>query len=524
MTKALTAIKNNTGNHKSTPLTVSAWFFLRPQRNSPVMEKLKKEETIELRRRHIGESCKLFFKTSPLKILRAAGQYMYDENGTRYLDCINNVAHVGHCHPDVVKAGTEQMAVLNTNSRFLHDNIVHLAERLTKTMPSKLSVCYLVNSGSEANDLALRLAKAHTKGTDVIVMDHAYHGHLVSLIDISPYKFNMPGGEGKMDWVHVAPCPDVYRGKYTDKTHPGEDMGLLYANEVKALIDGAHKQGRKISAFFAESLQSCGGQIILPPNYLRNVYKYVHEAGGICVADEVQVGFGRVGDPYWAFQLQGDDIVPDIVTMGKPMGNGHPVAAVLTTKEVAQSFTDTGIEYFNTYGGNPVSCAIASAVMDVIEKEGLVQHAREVGNYLQDRLGELQKKHQIIGDVRGVGLFVGVDLVKSRETREPATSEAQHVIYRLKESHILLSSDGPYRNVLKFKPPMVFSKEDVDFVIKCLDSVFSEMEDDPLILSLTCTAASAKVTNGESSLGAAKGNASNGDIEDDTPKKKLKLC
>jgi len=224
-------------------------------------------------------------------------------------------------------------------------------------------------------------------------------------------------------------------------------------------------------------LQSCGGQVILPPGYLRSVYKYVRDAGGVCIADEVQVGFGRVGKHYWAFQLQGEDVVPDIVTLGKPMGNGHPVAAVVTAVEIAQKFASTGMEYFNTYGGNPVSCAIASAVIDVIEKDGLQDKATRVGDYMLQALRSLMDKHPLIGDVRGVGLFVGIDLVEDRVTRAPATAQAQHIISRMKEEYILLSADGPYRNVLKLKPPLVFCVKDVDRFVQVLDQVLTELND-----------------------------------------------
>jgi ethanolamine-phosphate phospho-lyase len=438
---------------------------------------LSKVETLQLRQKYIGASCKLFFKADPLKIVHASGQYMFDEEENRYLDCINNVAHVGHCHPDVVAAGYHQMALLNTNNRFLHDNIVLLAEKLTATFPPPLSVCYFVNSGSEANDLALRLARAHTHAEDAIVLDHAYHGHTTTVIELSPYKFNSHGGEGKKPWVHVAPSPDVYRGKHRlDSCDAGKDLGQLYADDVKQLIDRAHSDGRRIAAFYAESLQSCGGQVIPPAGYLDKVYRYVHEAGGVCIADEVQVGFGRVGTHWWAFQLQGEDVIPDIVTLGKPMGNGHPISAVITTQEIANSFAATGMEYFNTYGGNPVSCGIALAVLDVIEKDKLLENAQTVGSYLVDRMKQLQLKHKLIGDIRGCGLFVGVELVTDRETREPATTEAEQVIYRMKQEHVLLSADGPNRNVLKFKPPMCFSAVDVDEVFTKLDLILSEIE------------------------------------------------
>lgn len=440
--------------------------------------KLSKSQTIQLRRKYIGSSCKLWFKSDPIKIVRAQGQYMYDENDQRYLDCINNVCHVGHSHPDVVEAGHRQMTVLNTNNRFLHDNIIKLAQRLTASLPSQLSVCFFVNSGSEANDFAMRIARAHTKARDMVVLDHAYHGHTITVIDISPYKFNHKGGAGKPDWVHMAPAPDTYRGKYNVDNTPADQLATLYANEVKLAIDEAKADGRRIAGFICESLQSCGGQIIPPQGYLRQVFKHVHDAGGVCIADEVQVGFGRVGKEMWAFQLQ-EDAVPDIVTIGKPMGNGHPVAAVITTAEVAASFASTGMEYFNTYGGNPVSCAIALAVLDVIEKENLCPHAVDVGNYLLGRFQVLKKKFSLIGDVRGVGMFIGVELV--HDNKQPATVEAQQVIYRLKQMHVLLSTDGPDANVLKFKPPMCFSKDDADELVDKIAIVLGELEKDVCI-------------------------------------------
>ncbi|ESO11579.1 hypothetical protein HELRODRAFT_108850, partial [Helobdella robusta] len=307
---------------------------------------LSKAETISLRNKHIGSSCQLFFRSNPLKIVKGRGQYLFDEKGDQYLDCINNVAHVGHSHAAVVEAGSKQMAELNTNNRFLHDNIVRLAQKLVSTLPSKLSVCFFVNSGSEANDLALRLARAHTRNKDAIVLDHAYHGHVISAMDLSPYKFNHKGV--KKSWVHVVPTPDVYRGKYTDQSHPDYDLGKLYADEVRQVLERLPSEGRRVAAFFAESLQSCGGQILPPKNYLKYVYQYVRDAGGVCVADEVQTGFGRVGSHWWAFQLQGEDVIPDIVTMGKPMGNGHPVSAVVTTEEIARSFHRNAPEYCNT--------------------------------------------------------------------------------------------------------------------------------------------------------------------------------
>ncbi|XP_056298909.1 ethanolamine-phosphate phospho-lyase isoform X1 [Pseudoliparis swirei] len=437
-------------------------------------ETFVKGKTIELRKKHIGPSCKIFFSHDPIKIVQAKGQYMYDEKGGCYLDCINNVAHVGHCHPDVVKAGAQQMELLNTNSRFLHDNLVLYAQRLQATLPDKLSVCYFVNSGSEANDLALRLAWQYTGHKDIITLENAYHGHVSSLIDISPYKFHHLSDTEQNQSVHVAPSPDVYRGKYR-ADHP--DPASAYADEVKDIIHGVQEKGGKIAAFIAESLQSCGGQVIPPTGYFQQVAQHVRQAGGVFIADEVQVGFGRVGTHFWAFQLQGEDFVPDIVTMGKPIGNGHPMSCVVTTREVAQSFTSSGMEYFNTFGGNPVSCAIGMAVLDVIEKEDLQGNALRVGRYLTGLLEEQKDKHPLVGDIRCRGLFAGVELVKDRLKLTPATAEAQEVIYRLKEQYILLSVDGPHRNVLKFKPPMCFTKEDADLLAGKLDHILTELEE-----------------------------------------------
>ncbi|XP_041971066.1 alanine--glyoxylate aminotransferase 2-like isoform X2 [Aricia agestis] len=445
------------------------------------IQSMPKSETIKLREKYVGAACQLFFRSSPLKIVRGVAQFMYDEMGERYLDCINNVAHVGHCHPHVVEAGRNQMSLISTNNRYLHDELVILAERLVQTMPEQLSVCFFVNSGSEANDLALRLARIHTKNMDVITLDHAYHGHLTSMIDVSPYKLNLPGGPDKPEWVHVAPVPDVYRGKYISPrdSDSEEELGKMYADEVGKICDEVKQKGEGVCAFIAESLQSCGGQIIPPKGYLERVYEHVRAAKGVCIADEVQVGFGRVGTHMWAFETQG--VVPDIVTMGKPMGNGHPVAAVVTTPEIARSFTETGVEYFNTYGGNPVSCAIANAVLDVIEEERLMERAARVGSHLLKRC-ETLKKHAIVGDVRGLGLFVGVELVKDRSKRTPATNEAKFVVERMREEKILISRDGPDNNVLKFKPPMVFGVQDADRVVDTLDRVLAELDTQTVVM------------------------------------------
>jgi len=351
------------------------------------------------------------------------------------------------------------MAALNTNTRYLHDLRVEYAERLCETLPEPLRVCYFVNSGSEANDLALRLARSYTARRDVIVLDSAYHGNLSSLIEISPYKCCGPGGQGVPPYVHVVSTPDSFRGAHASD-------GPSYATEV---TEAAHAY--PVAAFFCESLPGCGGQIVLPEHYLREAYRAVRETGGVCVADEVQVGFGRVGMRFWGFELQ--EVVPDIVTMGKPIGNGHPMAAVVTKPEIAAAF-DNGMEYFNTFGGNPVSCAVGLAVLDAIEEEGLQAHAHHVGSGLKKQLETLKQHHPIIGDVRGMGLFLGIELVRDRETRDPADAEATEIIERMKEHGVLLSKDGPWQNVLKVKPPMVFSEADAELLAAMLAEVLAE--------------------------------------------------
>ncbi|MEK6323921.1 MAG: aminotransferase class III-fold pyridoxal phosphate-dependent enzyme [Acidobacteriota bacterium] len=428
---------------------------------------LSSDQILELRREHIGPSLSIAYR-KPLNIVKGWKQYLYDDEGRAYLDAVNNVAHVGHCHPRVVKAAQEQMAVLNTNTRYLHENIARFAERLCATMPEPLKVCYFVCSGSEANELALRLARAHTKGTDVICVDGAYHGNTSSLIDISPYKFDGPGGKGAPAHVHKVIMPDVYRGPHkVDDPSAGEK----YARHVGEAIEQIQKDGKRLSAFICESALGCGGQIILPDGYLKEAYRHVREAGAVCIADEVQTGLGRVGSHFWAFETQG--VVPDIVTIGKPLGNGHPLAAVVTTREIAASF-DNGMEYFNTFGGNPVSCAVGLAVLDVIEEESLQENALKVGAHLKAGLEALKSKHPLIGDVRGLGLFVGVELVLDLETQAPAAKQAAYTVERMKENGILMSTDGPLHNILKIKPPLVFSDGNADDLVAALNKVLTE--------------------------------------------------
>jgi 4-aminobutyrate aminotransferase-like enzyme len=358
--------------------------------------------------------------------------------------------------------------VLNTNTRYLHENLAHYLERLCATLPEPLRVCFLVCSGSEANELALRLARAHTKSKETIVVDIGYHGNTTSLIEISSYKFDGPGGTGAPPHVHQVPMPDVYRGLYKKEDRAA---GEKYARHLGEIIANLQNRGLHPGAFICESILSCGGQIVLPENYLREAYRHVRRAGGVCIADEVQTGFGRVGSHFWAFETQG--VVPDIVTMGKPIGNGHPLAAVVTTPEIAASFAN-GMEYFNTFGGNPVSCAIGLAVLDVIRDEQLQNNAQQVGTHLIAGLCGLMNKHPLIGDVRGLGLFVGVELVLNRDTLQPAAVQAAYIANRMKTCGILLSTDGPFHNVLKIKPPLVFTEANADFLVATLDRILEE--------------------------------------------------
>lgn len=424
------------------------WLQLSPDPNSIARipahrfpaEEPSKAETLAARRRYLAGNLSVSYR-EPLKIVRGWRQYLYDETGRAYLDVYNNVPLIGHSHPRVVQAVARQMAVLNTNTRYLHDNIHRYAERLTQKFPESLRVCYFLNSASEANELALRLARAQIGGDETIVLEHAYHGNTNTCIDISPYKFEGPGGRGRKPWVRVAPLPDPHRRE-------DPSAGAEYAGELTKLVDGP-------VTFIAESLPSVGGQVVFPPAYLQACYAAVRAAGGICIADEVQVGFGRLGDYFWGFEMQ--QVVPDIVVLGKPMGNGFPVAGVVTTAEIARSF-DNGMEFFSTYGGNPVACAAGLAVLDVLEEERLQSNAARVGAYLMDRLRRMN-----FVDVRGRGLFIGIEM----ETGE----QASDVVNALRERGVLAGTDGPRHEVIKIRPPLIFSEGDAELLVEILEAV-----------------------------------------------------
>jgi 4-aminobutyrate aminotransferase-like enzyme len=415
-------------------------------------------------------------------IVEGRGCHLYDERGEAYLDTRNNVAHCGHSHPSIVLAIKRQLEVLNTNTRYLHPNLSLLAQRLAGLFPAPLEVVFFTNSGSEANDLALRLARAASGGSsNVICVESAYHGHTQSCLSVSPYKWRQSHEQLRQDHVKAVPCPDVYRGRHRDKSTAAKD----YSRYVQQAVDEWMFQGQSTSAMIVEAGMSVAGVIVPPNGYLQSCASILHRAGALLIVDEVQTGFGRLGSCMWAFQynattaesanLATQSFVPDIVTVGKPFGNGMPLAAVVTTRDVASAFESTGVEYFNTFAGSPVCAAAGLAMLDVLDEENLRANAMHTGAYLKERLNDVQSKCPLIGDVRGTGLFLGVELVRNLETLEPAVNEASFVCSRLKTHYnILTSLDGPYDNVLVIKPPLVFSKSNADTFAACLESVLTK--------------------------------------------------
>ncbi len=421
----------------------------------------------ERRSRLLGPSLRLSYD-QPLTVVRGSGAYLYDADGNAYLDCVNNVCHVGHAHEEVVAAASRQMRTLNTNTRYLHPTIVEFAERLTAWFPERLAVCFFVNSGSEANELALRLARVATGRRGLLAVEAGYHGNTQRLIDVGSYKCEGAAGEGPPDHVRFVPLPDPYRGRYRGRDR---ETGERYAAHVAEAASELTTAGFAPAALLAEAWSGCGGQIVPPERWLDATFREARAAGALCIADEVQTGFGRLGTHRWAFEQQG--ATPDIVTLGKPIGNGHPLGAVVTTREVADAF-DNGMEYFNTFGGNPVSCATGLAVLEVLERDGLQAHAKRVGDRLVEGLRGLAARHASIGDVRGTGLFLGVELVEPGDPPRPNAVAAKRIVERMRRRRILLSVDGPEHNVIKIKPPLVFSHADADRLLADLDRVLGE--------------------------------------------------
>lgn len=423
------------------------------------------EEVMQLRREFVNPAIFHYYR-DPLMIVSGRGQYLFDEKGRRYLDAFGGIVtvSVGHCHPQVVAAANLQNGMLqHTTTIYLHPNVALYARALASRLPGDLKVCYFVNSGSEANDLAVLMARAFTGNFDMIALRNGYHGGSQSTMALTSHhtwKFNTPHNFG----VHHAVAPDLYRGRWTS-----QDSGPQYASEISNIIQFA-TPGR-VAGFIAESIQGVGGAVVYPEGYLREAYRHVRAAGGLCIADEVQTGFGRTGSHFWGFETQG--VVPDIVTMAKGIGNGCPLAAVVTTPAIAACLAER--IHFNTFGGNPVSCAQGLAVLDVIEKEGLQANALTMGERLMDGLVRLGEKHSLVGQVRGRGLMVGCELVSDREKKTPAKEECLRVFEKCRELGLLLGKGGLHGNVLRIKPPMCLHSDDVDFLLSTLDTALSSV-------------------------------------------------
>jgi len=416
------------------------------------------------RRRVMGPQTYVFYD-KPLHMVRGEGAWLYDVTGRRYLDVYNNVPHVGHCHPHVVEAIARQAAILNTNTRYLFDDVLDYAERLGATMPAGLSACMFVNSGSEAVDLAIRLAKAYTGHSGALAMEFAYHGWTDAVEALSP-EFR-PADQLKPH-VRTVIGPDDYRGPYR---RGGNDIAARYAADADRAIQSL-EGGHQPALFIADAGLLTNGVLDAPMGWLQGIYERVRKAGGLCVADEVQTGFGRQGDAMWGFALHG--VTPDIVCLGKPIGNGHPLGAVVTRPEIVQALVDRNV-FFSTFGGNNVSCAAGMAVLDVLERERLQENAQVVGAHFKQGLRTLAEQHDLIGDVRGRGLLIGVELVRDRTNLEPAAAETKRVVNRMRELGVLTATEGPHGNVLKLRPPICFTRDEADVAIAALDQALSEL-------------------------------------------------
>ena len=424
-------------------------------------------EVLDLRKQFLNPGIFLYYK-KPLMLVEGKLQYVWDETGKRYLDGLGGIVtvSVGHCHPHVVEAARRQNETLqHSTTIYLHPNIAQYAQKLAAKMPGELKACYFVNSGSEANDLALHMARAYTGNYDVIALRNSYHGGNAGTMGVTAHgtwKFNVPHSFG----VHHAAVPDPYRGPY-GRNDP--EAGRKYAADVKQLIDFA--TSGQIAGFLAESIQGVGGVVVFPDSYLKHAYEHVRAAGGVCIADEVQAGFGRTGTHFWGFETQG--VIPDIVTMAKGIGDGCPLAAVVTTHQIASVLAKRN--HFNTFGGNPVVSAIGKAVLEVIEREKLQENSLIQGTYLLAGLEKLKAKHPIIGDVRGKGLMLGIELVKDRQTKEPAKAECAQVLELTREMGLLLGKGGLQGSVIRFAPPMCITRADADFLLEVLDAAFSAL-------------------------------------------------
>ena len=416
-------------------------------------------EAVDRRLRSFGSGAVLSYQ-EPIRMERAEGAWMFDAEGRRYLDLYNNVPSVGHSHPRVVEAIRKQVGQLNTNMRYLNDLVDGYAERLLATFPAAINRLVLTCTGSEANDLALRIAATATGGTGFVVTETAYHGNTAAVTDVSP---SSRPGQPPPPHVRVVPAPETFR-------FPTADLGLRFATRVQAAIRDLEQNGIGFAALLLDTIFSSDGVYADPAGFLAPAIKVVHDHGGVFIADEVQPGFGRTGAGLWGFARHG--VVPDIVTMGKPMGNGFPMGGVATQAALLDRFTEE-VKYFNTFGGNPVAAAAGLAVLDVIADEGLIENSRAVGGYLMDSLREIGNRHIQIGEVRGAGLFIGLELVRDRDAKEPAPEIASYLINGLRHRGILIGAAGRYGSTLKIRPPLCFTRENVDIFISACDEVLS---------------------------------------------------
>eukprot|EP01104_Vermistella_antarctica_P006561 TRINITY_DN17270_c0_g1_i1.p1 TRINITY_DN17270_c0_g1~~TRINITY_DN17270_c0_g1_i1.p1 ORF type:complete len:478 (+),score=141.23 TRINITY_DN17270_c0_g1_i1:124-1557(+) len=427
------------------------------------------EEVKAMRSEYLSPSLFAYYQ-KPIMTVEGKKQWLFDDKGNRYLDLYGGIVtvSVGHCHPEVNKAAKEQMDLLqHTTNIYYNPQIALYAKELAAKLPPHLRCLYFVNSGSEANDMALLLARAHTKSTDIISLRNGYHGMSYTTMGVTALSswrhpvIQMPG-------IQHAKCPDLYRGAYADLV-PEEQQADMYANDVQDII--RYSSNGQVAGFLHESIQGIGGAVTFPDGYLKKAYAHVKKAGGVCIADEVQTGFGRTGTNFWGFENHG--IQPDIVTMAKGIGNGAALGCVATSKEIAGVMSQR--LHFNTYGGNPISTAIGRAVLRTVEDEGLQQNSLVLGKKFKEGFKKLAEKHKIIGDVRGEGLMLGVELVKDRKTKEPATEEFTQLFERTKDMGLLLGKGGFFGNVFRIKPPMCITEEDVDFTLKTVDIAMSEL-------------------------------------------------
>nr|XP_018906295.1 PREDICTED: 5-phosphohydroxy-L-lysine phospho-lyase-like isoform X2 [Bemisia tabaci] len=463
--------------------------------DSPDFVLLSSDQTLTLRETHISGACKLHFGQKPVKIVRSEAQFLYDDTGQKYLDCTSRTTNVGHCHPETVRAACNQFMKLTVCNEHPSNKIENrldyeYCQELLSTLPDNFQVCLFTNSGAEANDLALKLARNYTGKNDVVVVDGSFHGAVNLLWDISPKTFKQ-FHPGKPPWVHVVPCPDMYRGPYAG--HP--DAAEKYFQQAKAAIDLAVQRNASIGCFLSEPVFIVHGVLIPPPGWLKRVYSYIRELGGVVIADEIQCGLGRSGSHFWAFQTQ--DAIPDILTLGKPLGNGHPVGCVVTSKKIAASLWP---EDKSTYECNPVAAEVGLAVLRLMQRENFMENSFLLGLELTHGFRSIQPEHTIIGDVRGLGLMVAVDIVWTQESKKPAPELAEVISYRMKDEYILVANEGEYGNVLFFITPLCVTSKDIQVVIQVFHKIVTDVETSNLSLSMGFPGSSSGVSSSSSSL------------------------